>query len=128
MIHIIITEVFGFLSGRVLANNSIVTDEEIGSKDNQALLCYTNLTECCHSTHQRPVLGQWYDPTGNVVQKMYDAISNNLSVYRNRGPSVVRLFRVMNKTLPSGIFKCEVNDANGSLQSVHIGVYPKSEG
>ena len=40
----------------------------------------------------------------------------------------MRLHNVMNEMLPSGIFQCEVNDTNGSLQSIYIGVYPDNEG
>ena len=54
-----LTGVFGFLSGNVLANNSIVTNEEIGSEDKYALLCYTNLAECCKGVqNKRLALGQ----------------------------------------------------------------------
>ena len=123
------TGVFGFLSGNVLANNSIVINEEIGSEDKNALLCYTNLAECCKGDqNERPALGQWYDPAGDRVLSLGDANMQNLSVYRNRGPSVVRLHNVMNEMLPSGIFQCEVNDTSGSLQSIYIGVYPDNEG
>ena len=121
--------IFAFLDGVVFANNSIVTEDEIGSGDSHALLCYTNLPDCCRSIDkERGALGEWYGPVGEKVPKMYDAISKDFSAYRNRGPSVVRLHRVINKTLPNGIFQCEVNDANGSLQSVYIGVYSESKG
>ena len=124
-----ITGVFSFLSGVVLANNSIVTNNMIGSEDNHALHCYTNLLECCNRiVNVRPVLGEWYDPAGGRVPNMHDATSEGLSVYRNRDQSVVRLYRVMNKMLPRGIFQCKVNDTNGSLQSVYVGVYPDGEG
>ena len=118
--------VFTFLNGLVLTNNSIVTKDEIGSGNNHAILCYTNLHDCCRNIDNMMggALGEWYDPMGEIVPKEFDA----LSIYRNRGLGVVRLHRVMNKILPSGIFKCEVNDRNGLLQSAYIGVYTESEG
>ena len=120
---------FGFLSGAVLANNSIVTNDMIGSEDKEALLCYTSNFVCCNKVHnEREVSGQWYDPAGERVPNRDDATSKGLSVYRNRYQSVVRLYRVMNKMLPSGIFRCEVEDAGGSLQRIYVGVYPEGEG
>ena len=121
--------VFGFLSGVVLANNSIVSKDEIGNENKDALLCYTSLSECCSGIHKvRPVLGEWYDPAGERVPNMHHATNQDLSVYRNRGPSVLRLHHIMMKILPRGIFQCEVNDSSGSLQSIYIGVYSDSEG
>ena len=45
------------------------------------------------------------------------------SIYRNRGPSVVRLNRRNNAMMPTGVFRCEIPDASGTNQNVYVGVY-----
>ena len=87
-----------------------------------ALLCFTNKLDCCQEQPQR--FGEWYFPDGSPVEKK--GVSN---IYRNRGPSVVRLNqRNNNSTSPTGVFLCVIPDMNETNQSIYIGVYPMNEG
>ena len=92
------------------ANNSNIFITDIGEGDCGALLCYTDLTECCADS-DTPVgvgaLGQWVYPNGSVV----GTESDGQDFYINRGPSVVRLNRRRNATSTTGLFCCEVPDA-----------------
>ena len=96
-----------------------MTVDDIAENDG-ALLCYTNNVECCESSRK----GEWYFPNGTTVGTSVDGGD----FYRNRGPSVVRLNRRNNAMMPTGVFCCEIPDANGTDQSIYVGVYPHREG
>ena len=118
---------FAFLNGKVIANNSIVTESEIGTSDKQSLLCYTNFRECCHRsyTKSRMHIGEWYDPMGGKVPHKDESEDRNFKAYRNRGQSVVRLHRTLgNRHLQIGVYQCAIDVTSEIQQSLYIGVYP----
>ena len=85
--------------GVTYANNSAIAITEVG-KDDDAVLCMTDLTPCCRTSQK----GNWRYPDGTLVD-------NNLSgdgIYRNRGTMVVRLHRRNSATTPTGQYCCEV--------------------
>ena len=81
----------------------------------QALLCVTDLIDCCDDPHT--VRGDWYYPDGNVV--LFDEGSTTFR--RNRGPNEVvngqqlygsvRLFRRYSQPPGRGRFRCELPNA-----------------
>ena len=120
------------LQGVVIPNNSIVDIDEIlytaldscCNKDpsnhqpdlhDQALLCVTDLVDCCESPHT--VHGDWYYPNGSIVP--FNAVG--LTFQKNRGPNQiingrqfygsVRLFRRGDRPPGRGHFYCELPDA-----------------
>ena len=119
LVHVCTTEVNLVLNGYIYGNNSIVTVDDIAENDS-ALLCYTNSDGCCESSRK----GEWYFPSGTTVGVMNDGGD----LYRNRGPSVVRLNRRNNAMMPTGVFRCEIPDVNGTNQSIYVGIYPHGEG
>ena len=63
-------EVWFSLESTTYQNNNIVTLEEIGEGDDNALLCMTNLTTCCQSSgtgEMGNAIGNWYFPNGSRV-------------------------------------------------------------
>jgi len=106
------------LNGMTLTNNSIVTNTVIGT-DTAALLCTTTYTPCCSSDNQET---QWYFPNGSQVP-------NNpaLPYRRTRGPGRVILSRNTESTT-TGIFHCDIPDANGVTQSLYVGIYDMNTG
>ena len=96
----------------------------------QALLCLTDLENCCKSPRQ--VHGDWYYPDGRVVQYNIDARSN--AFQRNRGSNQniqgrqfygsVRLWR-RNSPTESGRFHCELPSAADSSVNLTLYVYIK---
>ena len=86
---------------------------DIGSGDDTALLCLTNDTYCCFSG-----LGVWRFPNGTVLSTLASLAGGayNIAFGRNRGPSVVRLFR-FNSPPQRGRFIC---DLLGSTAFVNI--------
>ena len=71
------------------------------------------------------MMGNWYLPNSTMVKVYQHAQSYFYSV---KGPSFVRLNRRNNATMPTGVYHCEIPDANETIQSVFVGIYPDSEG
>ena len=96
------------LKGRRYANNSYIQINDIGKGRDNALLCFTDLSNCCQSQGSRGVLGDWFYPNRSAVH-LKDL---NTNFYRNRGPSVIRLhWRNYSMLTPTGEFCCVVPDA-----------------
>ena len=109
------------LKGAYLANNSYVDVDDIGEDEN-ALICHTNKTGCCHYYDDRA--GEWYFPNGSSVQtrdgNRYSGLTEYF--YRNRGESIVRLNRYGNSPLERGHFYCELPDANDVNKTLHVNI------
>ncbi len=90
------------------------------------MLCITNNAKCCRRVDtdmDQNALGNWYFPNGSDIET-----GKNNNIYKNRGPSVVRLHRKENIFSPSGIYNCAIPDSDDNHQSIFIGVYPMEEG
>ena len=99
-------------SGVVIRNNSNIT------LNDDALLCFTDLHECC-SSDTALVAGNWFFPNGSIVGNQ----TTNGNIYIERGPSVVGLYWNDSATLPTGMYRCEIPDASGILRNVSITIY-----
>ena len=87
---------------------------DIGSTDDTALLCHTNLPPSPGSTNSG---GEWWASDGTRVN-----VGDVPGFNRNRGPMVVRLKRT-NGPPPEGIYNCTINDASSTTQTVYVGLY-----
>ena len=105
------------LSETIIANSSNISTTAIGERDDEALLCFTDLNHCCSGADEH-TLGGWYFPNKFAVG---DRHSGN-GLYLSRGPSVLRLHRKNDVTMPVGVFRCLIPDASGITQNVHIQV------
>ena len=94
---------------------------DIGDGDD-ALFCVTNFTACCRPPYTSPALGNWFFPNRTRVP----AIGSQWDIYRNRGHSVVRMYR--RRGGAEGIYRCEIPDSMNVTQSIYIGVYNTSIG
>ena len=103
--------------------------EEIG-EDSNSLLCLTSNIHCCRRRDlwldYIITFLHWYFPNGSYVEYMDYMYSNSL--YRNRGPSVVRLHRRHNAMIPNGIFHCNITNINGTFQNIYVGIYTSENG
>ena len=111
------SRVYLSLNETIIANNSDISATAIGEKDVEALLCFTDLNHCCSGTDEH-TLGIWYFPNESFVG---DQHSGN-GLYLSRGPSVLRLHRKNNVTMPVGVFHCLIPDASEITQNVHVRV------
>ena len=101
-------------------NNSIVTNTDIGT-GSAALVCTTTYTPCCTSANQDT---QWYFPNGSQVPN-----DRYLPYQRTRGqnPGRVNLNRNSESNI-TGIFHCDIFDANGTIRSLYVGIYNATTG
>jgi hypothetical protein len=101
-------------------NGSTIPISEIGEDD--ALLCFTDLRECCQNnlTLGNTSLGDWLYPNGSEVRRYH----LDRGFYRNRDQSVVRLHWRKNATVTAvtGQFCCKVPDATSNLITICISV------
>ena len=97
-----------------------MTTDNIG-EGGLALLCLTDKLDCCNDSYPR--FGEWYFPDGTVV-----GIGGAGDIYRNRGPSVVRLNKRNNATLASGVYHCNIPDKHDMHQSIYVGIYSIGSG
>ena len=107
-------------------NNSVVTITNIGT-GSAALHCTTtHIPAFCFSftapgTH-------WYFPNGSWVEN-----TNTLPYYRTKTdahyspPGTVLLLRNPEGTT-TGVFHCEIRDANQAFQSIYVGKYTATTG
>ena len=106
-------------------NGSIIPISEIGEGDD-ALLCFTDLQECCQNTHTgntSGALGDWFYPNGSAVETL-ENFNPDHGFYKNRDQSVLRLHWRENATMAAviGQFCCKVPDATSNLVIICINV------
>ena len=96
-----------------------MTLEDTGEeRDDDALLCMTNLTACCQPGEDEAGLGNWFFPNGTKVPSTG---AKQWDFYRTRGQMVVSLKR--RRGQEDGIYRCEIPDSMNVTQSIYIGVY-----
>ena len=118
---VLLTDVYLSLDGIVIPNHGYVEIGDIGSISDEALLCHTN-GPATQGTSPKHSGGDWYAPTGTRVDG-----TDVPGVSRTRGPMVVRLKRTSG-TPPEGIYRCEIEDADTTFQTVYVGLYNAGEG
>ena len=104
-----------------------MTLKDIGENDT-ALLCMTNLSDCCQSPYAGSVMPNWWFPNGAAVPSAnLSGTSDRMSdFYSDRGQSMVRMHR--RKGGLNGIYRCEIPDLANITQTIYIGVYTASTG
>lgn len=105
------------LRDRTYLNNSVVTINDIGEGDNDALLCVTELEDCCMD----PRHGDFYYPNGTRVPFAMPDGQMRKGLLRNRGNQVIRLIRKGGMvTSPTGQYRCVIPDNLGVNQTIYI--------
>ena len=111
------------LNHDIIPNHGYVVISDIGSTNDNALLCITNrpATESGGSNSG----GDWFAPDGAEVGSFSDMDVQGFG--RNRAPMLVRLRR-KDGTPEEGIYYCEVEDADDNTQTVYVGLYNSGGG
>ena len=104
------------LRNQAYLNNSIVAFNDIGEGDN-ALLCGTDKPDCCKPP-KGPLQGEFYYPNNTLVRNN----ASGDSLYRNRGPQVIRLNRRNDVLSPTGRYRCEIPDSSGMNRNIFISI------
>ena len=81
-------------------NNTVLLLESIGEREEEALICRTDLTGCCSNLS----LGHWFYPNRSEVP----ASDSGNSIYRDRGDAGQVFLRRHNVLSPLGTYCCEV--------------------
>ena len=92
------------IQGTAIDNDSFVDVDDIGassSNPDNRLLCLTNATNCCAAPNGQ---GNWLLPDG-TVPPFIAALGGDIGFARERGPSVVRLYR-QGSPPERGRFRC----------------------
>ena len=95
----------------VLTNNSYIDRGDIGEGVDNSLKCVTDYSDCCAGAGSD--VGNWFDREGDEV---YQGGDTNL--YVTRGEGVVYLNRITRGI--SGMWRCDIPDSGGMMQSIYI--------
>ena len=114
-----------WLRGTTYQNNSIVTLQDIGERDD-ALHCLTDLTACCRTPYTdsfgQPAIGNWFFPNGSRVPSS----AQQWDFHRTRGLGAVLLHR--RRGGEEGVYYCVVPDAMNVTRTIYVGLYTASAG
>ena len=97
----------------VLTNSSYIDRRGIGEGVNNSLRCVTDYSDCC--TDAGSDVGNWFDRDGNVV---YQGADGATDLYVTRGEGVVYLNRIRGGIV--GMWRCDIPDSDGMIQSIYI--------
>ena len=97
----------------VLTNNSYIFRGDIGVGVNDSLKCVTDYSGCCAGAGSD--VGNWFDREGNEVHQGADGATH---LYVTRGKGKVYLKRITGGT--SGMWRCDIPDSDGLIQSIYI--------
>ena len=100
---------------RVLTNNSYIHRGDIGEGVDDSLRCVTDYSDCCAGVGAGLDVGNWFDRDGNEVYQGADGATN---LYATRGEEVVYLNRITGGV--SGMWRCDIPDSDGMMQSIYI--------
>ena len=114
----------------LLAHTDIDTNDVLGVLGSN-LVCRTDNTTCCRGPGVDVMSqGDWYNPTGDRVTFPGEGNLPIGQIYRVRtGPQVVRIRRQRaSAATANGIYRCEVADQNGVVQTRYVGLYTEGDG
>ena len=98
---------------RVLPNNSYIDREGIGESVDNSLKCVTDYSDCCAGAGSD--VGNWFDRYGNEV---HQGPGGDTNLYVTRGEGVVYLNRIKGGAM--GMWRCDIPDSDGMMQSIYI--------
>ena len=96
-------------------------------KDDNALVCITDLTACCrcpYTGEMGPDMGNWFFPNGTRINAPGEG--TDWDFYRTRGEMMVLMHRRGGGE--DGIYRCDIPDEMYIIQTIYIGVYSANTG
>ena len=94
-------------------NNSYVFRGNVSVGVDNSLKCVTDYSECCGGAGSG--VGNWFDKDGN---KVHQGAGSDADLYVTRGEGAVYLNRKNGGT--SGMWRCDIPDSDGLIQSIYI--------
>ena len=99
-----------------------MTLTDIGDRFNgPALFCLTPNTDCCaddETPNEATITREWYLPDGTLLSS-----AENVNLSGVQVSSAVKLYRNGDMS-PTGVYRCDVPDIDGTTQSIYVGIYP----
>lgn len=113
------------IRGARVTDNGYIPFDLIGEgKNSEAVPCHTDDPTCCNKNQINS--SNWYYPDGSTVESFTSIELQGHSFHsfaRNRGTSVVRLYRIKkNNPHERGRFRCEIRDAAGDYHRLHVNI------
>ena len=121
---------FGLLGHSQIGTNHSHDVDDVGSS---LLVCRTDNTSCCRgadSPNGRG-FGNWYHPDGSLVPFLYARLRSGEIYKMQRRTQVVRLIHESSANITTGhngIYRCEVANQNGVIQTRYLGLYTDGAG
>ena len=130
------TGVYLELNGNLVPNFAVLGHNQIDTSDDPTsvggnLVCRTDNTSCCRGADNPNGrgFGDWFYPGVGVAVFPYEVLPSGPIYRQQRGAQVVRLRRDNNSTFTAnGIYRCEVADQNGVMQTRYVGLYSEGVG
>ena len=120
-------------NGNPVPNFGLLTHSDIDTSDDNTsvggnLVCRTDNTTCC-SHADGGAQGNWYYPTDDVALFASGELPSGQIYRMRRSAQVVQLRRELDSTITAnGIYRCEVADQNGTMQTRYLGLYTDGAG
>ena len=115
----------------LLGHSQIGTSHDVDDVDSN-LVCRTDNTSCCRGTDNPNGggFGNWYHPNGSQLAFIFMGWRSD--IYKmQRGTQVVRLIPESSASITTGhngIYRCEVANQNGVIQTRYVGLYTNDTG
>ena len=112
------------LGSNSIRNNSNILISEIGGGDDGALVCVTDLIQCCHGGATPSGVGgleEWFYPNGSAIP----VSGRGFDFYRSRGTGIVGIHRRNNTISITGQFCCVVPDATFTNSNICVNIGEK---
>ena len=118
----------------LLQHSDIDTNDDVMTIT--GLVCRTDNTSCCRGRDNPngSGFGDWFHPSGFVAAFSFDPMLPPGGIYRQRRLNkAIRLFRDNSRSTnisftANGLYRCEVADQNGVLQTRYVGLYTEGAG
>ena len=104
------------LGDRVLTNSSYIDRGGIGEGVDNSLRCVTDYSDCCAGAGSD--VGNWFARNGSEVHQGPPGGDTNLYVTRGEGEGVIYLNRIKGGAI--GMWRCDIPDSDGMMQSIYI--------
>ena len=126
------------LTGTLVSNFGLLGHSEIGTSHDvddvgSILVCRTDNTSCCRGADNPNGrgFGNWYHPDGSLMAFIFEVLRNGEIYKMQRGTQVVRMIRESSASITTGhngIYRCEVANQNGVIQTRYVGLYTDGAG